>query len=664
MSTLRPNLFDTDFEQLVSLGRALLPKHAPEWTDHNLHDPGIMLIELLAWTAEAQMYSLARLRTDERWAYGALLGLVPRGPIPARGLVWPTSEIPGRGTVLPLDAEVAADHPQAPRFCPERPINLMPARLVNVETRLSNGRILNRKESNDRPGAGYYPFGEEADAGDRFMLTFEGSLLAPENLDSRTALLSLGVRVSPENPAAPATSDPDDFPVRTRSPLSRQLVATLLDGQFRYALPVKKDGSNGFLRTGAILLDLSKVPEKVGPRFTIEIESRGSGLVGPPRIFCIKPNVLPVVQQVTRPLTVSAWGRDGIPDQLLELEENGILYPQPAVVDHPHDGLNAEQGEGNPTVPGLRVRLGRDEWKYTDALSECGPEDQVFSFDPSTRQLRFGNGINGKTPPKDADLQVEYATTDGLAGNLPAGFGWTVSGIGGIFGINEDPTTGGAAALDLQQLRQLARQKAWRTDAIVTSPDLENAALALADLRVARAEALPMPDMEAHCAALFGTRTLVVLKARPAGSEIVENSRWLAEVHRELAPRLPLGERLRVVEPDYAPLRIKATLLARSGYDPNTIEADALRMLEMLFTLIPAVPGGEVWPLGRPVELLDIKARLRNIDGVAGVKDCELDWGDSSSPAGQPKGSKRFLPLWQGGQSRITVERISVGRAL
>lgn len=88
MSSLRMSLDDTNFEQLVELARSMLPEYAPRWTDHNLHDPGIMLIELLAWVADQQIYALGRERRDERYGYAALLGLRPHGPHPARGLLW------------------------------------------------------------------------------------------------------------------------------------------------------------------------------------------------------------------------------------------------------------------------------------------------------------------------------------------------------------------------------------------------------------------------------------------------------------------------------------------------------------------------------------------------------------------------------------------------
>jgi len=82
MSKLAPNLFQLRYQQLVELGRARLPSLAPAWTDHNAHDPGITLMELLAWVAESQLYSLSRLRRDERRAYATLLGISSHGRSP------------------------------------------------------------------------------------------------------------------------------------------------------------------------------------------------------------------------------------------------------------------------------------------------------------------------------------------------------------------------------------------------------------------------------------------------------------------------------------------------------------------------------------------------------------------------------------------------------
>ena len=53
MNDFRLVLDNIDFGELVEFGRSMIPTYAPEWTDHNYHDPGIMLIELLAFVADA-----------------------------------------------------------------------------------------------------------------------------------------------------------------------------------------------------------------------------------------------------------------------------------------------------------------------------------------------------------------------------------------------------------------------------------------------------------------------------------------------------------------------------------------------------------------------------------------------------------------------------------
>jgi len=59
-----PNLDDRRYADLVEEARALIPTHAPEWTNHNPSDPGITLIELFAWLTEMQIYRLNRVTDD------------------------------------------------------------------------------------------------------------------------------------------------------------------------------------------------------------------------------------------------------------------------------------------------------------------------------------------------------------------------------------------------------------------------------------------------------------------------------------------------------------------------------------------------------------------------------------------------------------------------
>jgi hypothetical protein len=56
-----PDLDDLRWEELIEEGRSLIPGTAPEWTNHNVSDPGVTLIELLAYVSERLMYQLNRI---------------------------------------------------------------------------------------------------------------------------------------------------------------------------------------------------------------------------------------------------------------------------------------------------------------------------------------------------------------------------------------------------------------------------------------------------------------------------------------------------------------------------------------------------------------------------------------------------------------------------
>src|SRR5882672_11419114 len=139
MSKLTPNLFQRRFQDLVEIGRARLPSLAPDWTDYNAHDPGITLMELLAWTAEAQLYSLSTLRRDERMAYAALLGLTVSGTQGARGLIWPDRLDPAspvqtflKNAVLADDTVINVLGVETPTFRPANKFLWVPGRITKL----------------------------------------------------------------------------------------------------------------------------------------------------------------------------------------------------------------------------------------------------------------------------------------------------------------------------------------------------------------------------------------------------------------------------------------------------------------------------------------------------------------------------------------------------
>lgn len=69
-----PELDDRTFDDLVAEGRALIPTLAPGWTNHNPADPGMVVLELLAWLTETVLYQLDQMPERNTETFLALLG--------------------------------------------------------------------------------------------------------------------------------------------------------------------------------------------------------------------------------------------------------------------------------------------------------------------------------------------------------------------------------------------------------------------------------------------------------------------------------------------------------------------------------------------------------------------------------------------------------------
>ena len=80
-------LDDRRFQDLVSEARTRIARSCPEWTEHNVSDPGITLIELFAWMTEMTIYRLNRVPDKLHVALLDLLGIRLDGPSAARTAV-------------------------------------------------------------------------------------------------------------------------------------------------------------------------------------------------------------------------------------------------------------------------------------------------------------------------------------------------------------------------------------------------------------------------------------------------------------------------------------------------------------------------------------------------------------------------------------------------
>jgi hypothetical protein len=611
MTRLAPDLFDRRFDDLLQISRARLPSLAPDWTDYNLHDPGITVMEVLAWVAEAQMYSLSRMRRDERVAYAALLGVAPHGSVPAEGLVWPDRTSPGaapstvrRSTVIGDDVAIHTTASSTPTYRSMHRILWVAGDITAVRNIAADGVSTDHTTANARGDVPYFPFGTAA--GPRATLRIEfasrDGLFPPNRADAEGAYLALGARLAGMTDA----SAPDEgAAVRCVQAL---LVATIEANGTTYDIPLQ-DGTQGFRRSGLLLLDVSRVVQS--PRtFTIVLRAP-TGLPRPPRVLRFDLNVIPIRQG--QPVRDELFIATGLPDQTFDFAVPGLRF-----------------GAGVPPPAIIVVEpSGREAWSVRERLDECGPQDRVFALDPARAQLTVGNGVNGRLPASRAQVLVSYSTCDGAAGNASRNQRWRVASLSDVLGTNLDPLTGGLDASTDLDLRREARKRIAESHALVTTADIEAAACALPGLDVARAHVV-VPRSDAPDPR--GT-ALVAIRNRADGiepAEPPETARWLAEIERRLASRLPLGARLRVRAPRYVTFGIRARIESVPGAMPADVKKAVMQTLRTRLAVVAAKGAPAPRRLGQGVSLRDLTAWIRGTAGVRRIVSLRVTLDDGT----------------------------------
>jgi predicted phage baseplate assembly protein len=628
MKDLRLPMNELTFSQLVELGRSVIPTVAPGWTDHNVHDPGIMLLELTAWIAEAQMYSLSRLRRDERLAYAHLLGVEPTGPTAASGLVWPNEGVGAwpEGHAVAANAPVTSDRLDAPKFFTRHAVALTTARLVRLETVLGDRSRRDWTAANSREGATFLPFGQAPGPDDRLVLSFE---MRPDDVKSFNCPLSIGLEIVNDG------ETPTDVTSHRVSPL----IFSLEDDDGSRTLQLDADTTAGLLKSGVLLLKADRKPSSKDGTFTISMRSSRRGLLRPPRLQRIAPNVQAVTQDECIKYEFTNL-KANQPGQTYSLQRSGLIFPFDA--QHSFTLEVFEDGDWRA-------------WSETDDLSRSSAGDRHFGLDRSTGVISFGNGINGHLPIAESAMRVSYTVCEGIRGNLPRNIRWRVLGVGGEFGINSEAMSNGGRPQGLRELRRLVRARSRRRP-IVTAGDLEGAALSFTDLGVRRAKELS-PSVD--CPQVRGTRTLVVMgphERRDDEPIAPERAALLDEVRTRLARRLPVGQRLDVVAPRYVPVRIQATLVAVRNTDPRAVKREVEKTLRERLAIVDAAEKRN-WPFGRDVTAPSVRGWIRKVDGVAAVREVRLLAGESMTPSQSLRLGRRMLP-----QFRIESEDITVAR--
>ncbi|MFC4360597.1 baseplate J/gp47 family protein [Halobium salinum] len=462
MSLEIPDLDDRTYEEIVDDARRRIPVYADQWTDHNASDPGITLLELLAWVAETYTYQLDRVTDAHRLKYLALLGEQPRPPRPATvDLNVSLPETVGHIEIEPSAKLYATDDADRTYgFETTEHARLTSARLARVVTDGDRGRI-DHSAANRMPGMHFAPFDESATAESALYLGFEGDPFAGD-ID-----LSLAVRLHEVDLPEPATygasadswSEPEDFepPVEVQwehyVPEDGEASNGAVNGVWK-PMTVANDDTradrlvNRFYRSGQIVLEY---PEKNWKKEPVDLFTRderhqwircvlktGTYEISP-RIDSIELNIVRVEHRWTvdregdpEPLESTNddatggrfpsgnWARStGLPDQTF-----GFTLPPP---------FAAEVNVGRERVTTLlvdddsapTVLVDGVDWEQRDDFDGTGPRDEVFVLDPARGAVTFGDGSRGKLPPEGARITTtRYVVGGGVEGNLPPSTTW------------------------------------------------------------------------------------------------------------------------------------------------------------------------------------------------------------------------------------------------
>ncbi len=619
MSLPIPHLDDRRFQDLVDDAKRLVQQRCPEWTDHNVSDPGVTLIEAFAFMTDELIYRLNRVPDRLYVTFLDLLGVTLHPPTPARVDVtaW-LSAPPTADVVLPADAEVAtlrSTQDDAVVFTTTTDLVMPPRRLAHVMTRAAKGDPVGRDDALSL-GTEFACFTSRPEYGDALLLGLDDA--APSCvIGLRFECHVQGVGVDPTHPP---------------------LVWEAWDGRAWVGCEVDRDDTGGLNRPGDVVVH---VP--AGHRAALVAGIRAGWLrcrvvpaVDGYPFYSASPTIT-AAAAFTLGGTVRAVHAETVADEVIGLSE-GVpgqvfrLARGPVVSD------------GVPLEVEVAAGSGWERWQEVDSFADQDAEDTVFRIDRATGDLQFGPAVRepdgslryfGAVPAKGAPLRVpRYRVGGGPVGNVSAAtirvLRTTVPGVDRV--ENRRAAIGGVAAETVEEAKVRGPLALRTRDRAVTAEDYDQLARAAAP-QLARVRTVPA-DSES---AAGGVRVLVV-PAAPADAEgrlrfedLQPTDDTLRTVSDHIDERRTVGARVVVEPPFYQGVTVVATLVARPRTSSEELQRGALQALNRYYSPLEGGPDGTGWPFGRPVQAGEVYAVLQRLPGTELVDEVVLFAADQVS---------------------------------
>ncbi|MBZ6230929.1 putative baseplate assembly protein [Streptomyces olivaceus] len=612
-----PNLDDRRFQQFVDDAKRYIQQRAPEWTDHNVSDPGITLVETLAHMADQIVYRLNRVPEKNHLAFLDLVGITLFPPSAARTDVTFWLSAPQEDAILvPEGAEVATlrtDRDEAIVFATEGDLRVIPCTLRYLVTQQQGDAVADRTpdlaESKD-----VMCFAEAPAPGDSMLIGLTNAVphcaLALE-LDSRVD----GVGVDPRQP-----------------PLVWE--AWTEDGW--QPCEVDRDGTGGLNRPGDIVLHIpgGHVLSRNGGHEAGWIRCRVTDPLPGQPFYTTSPTIRST-EAYTIGGTTGAVHAETVYDEALG-ESTGLpgqrlrLEHAPVVADDPPVLLQTAAGEG------------WQDWHVVPHFSGSHPDDHHITLDAATGEIAFGPAVReadgtlrqyGAVAPKGAVIRARrYRTGGGRAGNVARGavqvLRTSIPYVSEV--VNREAARGGVDGETVEEAKLRAPITLRAQERAVTLRDYEELARRAAP-ETARITCLEGEENEYGSHAV---RVLVVPQAVPDPGgrlrfeQLVPGDALLSRITRHLDERRLIGTRLAVGPPYYQGVTVVATVHAFRDVDADRVRRQTHDALYRHLDPLTGGADGKGWRFGRPVQAGEVFAVLQRVPGVELVDEVVLHPAD------------------------------------
>lgn len=610
MSLPVTNLDDRRFQDLVDEAKRMIPQLTPEWTNHNVSDPGVALIELFAWMTEMTIF---RLNQVPDVVYTHLLNLVGFEPFPATAarvdltfwLVGPVAEqvVVPAGTQTATTGDVGASRV----FTTLDDLRIRQPELIASLT-TSGADTYTDVWDDLRIAAGrVICFPHSLTPGEAFYLGFAGSL-AGNALQLSIQANVEGIGVVPDEPP---------------------LVWEVWQGEGWIPATVHRDTTGGLNRDGTLVMLVPNAHEPLTLGGTRAYWVRARLLAPQPGqpFYRASPQI--------RSLTAASVGGTVVAEHS-EVAGRAVLGSS---TGKPDQTFAVEWTPVLPRTTFERVVVvetsgAEQEWEEVADFVNSSPEDRHVMWDSTTGVIRFGPNIrypdgtarqHGAIPAEGTRIAVTgYRHGGGAAGNVGVG---TLTALRSTIPYvarveNLERAIGGVDAETVANAKMRGPQTLRAGARAVTAADYERLA-AQADPAIARVRCLPPATPGEPIRLLLVPAT----KASPQGSRLDDfalSPSVVQNVTSFLEERRILGSTIQVGTPYYQGVTAAALITARPGRPATLVRERAIAALYRFINPLVGGVDGNGWGFDTDLNVTSLYQLLEAIEGVERVDEVLL----------------------------------------